>query len=191
MDLDKIVKSLKSCTNSRIEPFSEFCWAAIDLAEVSTALSNYTGNCMKPSVGIGTYITGVPEIASEIFDGELVIANYESGLYYSISVEGCWIWQGLAHGLIVSQVVEWLSGHFPGQASELVTPVEDFIAKLVAEGLILEASTSNRALSELPTLAGEVFAQPVIERFDDLQQLLLLDPVHDVDQAGWPRRPAD
>ncbi|WP_315831170.1 PqqD family protein [Bradyrhizobium prioriisuperbiae] len=146
---------------------------------------------MNPSVRIGTYITAVPEIASEIFDGELVIANYKSGLYYSISIEGCWIWQGLAHGLSVSQVVEWLSDHFPGQASGLVTLIEDFIGKLVTEGLVLEASTSNRAPSELPALTGEVFAPPVIERFDDLQQLLLLDPFHDVDQAGWPRRPAD
>jgi hypothetical protein len=146
---------------------------------------------MKPSVGMGPYTTVVPEVASEIFDGELVIANYKSGLYYSISIEGCWIWQGLGHGLTVSQVAEWLAGHFPDQASEFVTLVEDFVGKLATEGLVLEASTSDSVLSEPPTLAGGAFARPVIERFDDLQQLLLLDPVHDVDQSGWPRRPTD
>lgn len=144
---------------------------------------------MNPPIRIGTYTTIVPEIASEIFDGELVIANYKSGLYYSISVEGSWIWQGLAHGLTVSQVAEWLSGHFRSQAGELPASVEDFVGQLVSEGLVLAASNSDSSASELPILTGSVFAHPVVERFNDLQDLLLLDPVHDVDHTGWPRRP--
>ena len=143
---------------------------------------------MNPSVDTGTYTTVVPEIASEIFDGELVIANYKLGVYYSVSVEGSWVWQGLAHGLTVSQVAQWLAGRFGGQASELPALVEDFVGKLLAEGLVLETSKRD-SLVELPALTGNVFAQPTIERFDDLQELLLLDPVHDVDHTGWPRRP--
>jgi len=27
---------------------------------------------------------------------------------------------------------------------------------------------------------------PKIEIFSDMQDILLLDPVHDVDQSGWP-----
>jgi hypothetical protein len=144
---------------------------------------------MTSSIGLNTYTTAVPEIASEIFDGELVIANYKLGLYYSISVEGSWIWQGLAHGLTVSQIVQWLSGHFPDQASTLPSLVEEFVEKLIAENLILESSKSDSSATELPILTGSVFAQPVIESFNDLQNLLLLDPVHDVDHTGWPRRP--
>lgn len=143
---------------------------------------------MNRSVDAGTYTTVVPEIASEIFDGELVIANYKLGVYYSISVEGAWIWQGLAHGLTVSQIAQWLARRFGDQTSELPALVEDFVRKLLAEGLVLEASKRD-SLAGLPELTGNVFAQPTIERFDDLQELLLLDPVHDVDHTGWPRRP--
>jgi len=144
---------------------------------------------MNSSIGKNTYTTVVPEIASEIFDGELVIANYKLGLYYSISVEGSWIWQGLAHSLTVSQIVQWLSGHFPDQASALPTLVEEFVGKLIAEGLVRDASGVNNLTMELPDLTGSLFKIPTIERFDDLQELLLLDPVHDVDLEGWPRRP--
>lgn len=143
---------------------------------------------MNPSVDTGTYTTVVPEIASEIFDGELVIANYKLGVYYSVSVEGSWIWQGLAHGLTVSQIAQWLAGRFGDQASELPALVENFVGKLLAEGLVLEASKRDNLLG-LPVLTGGVFTEPTIERFDDLQELLLLDPVHDVDHTGWPRRP--
>lgn len=144
---------------------------------------------MNPSSRVGTYTTVVPEIASEIFDGELVIANYQSGLYYSISVEGSWIWQGLAHGLTAPQIAQWLSGHFGSQAAELQALVEDFISRLALEGLVRAAPEADTLLAELPPLTGSLFSQPAIERFDDLQQLLLLDPVHDVDLAGWPKIP--
>jgi hypothetical protein len=29
---------------------------------------------------------------------------------------------------------------------------------------------------------------PVLNRYDDLQKLALLDPIHDVEEAGWPNR---
>jgi hypothetical protein len=30
-----------------------------------------------------------------------------------------------------------------------------------------------------------------LSRFDDMQEMLLLDPIHDVAETGWPHRPAD
>jgi hypothetical protein len=33
-----------------------------------------------------------------------------------------------------------------------------------------------------------VFGQPVLEKFTDMADLLLLDPIHEVGEAGWPQR---
>jgi len=30
------------------------------------------------------------------------------------------------------------------------------------------------------------FSAPVLNAYTDMEELLLLDPIHDVDQAGWP-----
>jgi hypothetical protein len=39
--------------------------------------------------------------------------------------------------------------------------------------------------------ATETMQPPVLEPFGDMQDLLLLDPVHEVDEdAGWPTKPA-
>jgi hypothetical protein len=35
-------------------------------------------------------------------------------------------------------------------------------------------------------VAKKPFTDPVIEIYTDLQDLLLLDPIHDVDDRGWP-----
>lgn len=144
---------------------------------------------MNQPIEQSKFTTIVPDIVSEMFDGELVTANYGSGLYYSISREGCFIWQGLARGMTIPEITRWLSGHYAPQTDDLGPLVRNFVEKLVEEGLILTSTTDEPPASELPKLPDGVFSAPTIERFGDLQDLLLLDPVHDVDQAGWPRRP--
>jgi len=138
-----------------------------------------------------SYTTSVPDVVSEIFDGEAVIANYHSGLYYSVSRSGSLIWQALGSGLTPSQIVRWLSAHFKDQAGELDAVVADFIDRLSAEGLVLETAATTADATPLPVLEGARFELPALERFDDLQELLLLDPVHDVDATGWPRQPSE
>ena len=38
---------------------------------------------------------------------------------------------------------------------------------------------------ETPTARGR-YESPIVESFDDLETLLLIDPIHEVDDAGWP-----
>ena len=35
------------------------------------------------------------------------------------------------------------------------------------------------------------FEAPSLEKYTDMQDLVLLDPVHEVDQTGWPRQQPD
>jgi hypothetical protein len=134
--------------------------------------------------------TDLPDTASELFDGELVIAHYGSGLYYSLSEAGALVWQGLRHGLAVDEVTAWLGGQFTAEAAAIPAQVQNFVARLKDEGLLIEVADSVK-VSELPAVTTQKWSEPVLERFDDLQELLLLDPVHDVSDAGWPHRPDD
>jgi hypothetical protein len=34
------------------------------------------------------------------------------------------------------------------------------------------------------------YQAPILEKFTDLATMLLLDPVHDVNEEGWPHLPA-
>lgn len=136
------------------------------------------------------YRTDVPDTASELFDGEVVIAHYGTGLYYSVSRSGALIWQALRHGLSTRETADWLAGHFPAAAGDLPAQVEAFVGALMDKGLIAEVETRDRS-GALPEVAPGTWQEPAVESFDDLQELLLLDPVHDVTEAGWPHRPDD
>jgi len=32
------------------------------------------------------------------------------------------------------------------------------------------------------------FVAPVLERYEDMQDFLLVDPIHEVDDSGWPNK---
>lgn len=135
------------------------------------------------------YATEVPKIISKEFDDEVVLANYDSGLYYSLADSGAKIWLGLKSGASDRDIVAAFTGKFP--ASENVErDILGFIEQLVREGLIVAAEKRDESLR--PSLDPlQEFQTPVLDRFDDLQELLLLDPVHDVDEAGWPVKAED
>ncbi len=64
-----------------------------------------------------------------------------------------------------------------------------FGAELAAEALLLEsdADADVAATIELPPeTAGQVWEVPKFEKFTDMQDLLLFDPIHEVQPSGWP-----
>ena len=53
----------------------------------------------------------------------------------------------------------------------------------------IEAGEDAAAVSPMPAhQARGAYRTPVLSIYTDMQDLLLLDPIHDVDQAGWPTR---
>jgi hypothetical protein len=68
------------------------------------------------------------------------------------------------------------------------------VGELEREDLIVPRSTANGSvdlggLVEAPP-AGVSFRAPRLEKHTDMQDLILLDPVHEVDpQRGWPHVP--
>ncbi len=57
-------------------------------------------------------------------------------------------------------------------------------ADLKANDLIRDTGEGAGAFSP-PAIQG-AFAPPRLQRYTDMQDLLLLDPIHDVDEVGWP-----
>jgi hypothetical protein len=60
---------------------------------------------------------------------------------------------------------------------QLLAPLEEGLPAPSGNGSPAEASI-NRS-----------YSPPELSVFTDMQELLLLDPVHEVDDAGWPAQP--
>lgn len=115
-----------------------------------------------------------PEVIFENFGDEMVVANLESGFFYSLDGSGPEIWNALVGGHTGRQ--------FAAASQADLDEVARFIAELRNEGLL--AQTAGPANPDPISVAA--FAPPSIQKFDDLQGLLLVDPIHEASPAGWP-----
>jgi hypothetical protein len=63
--------------------------------------------------------------------------------------------------------------------------LDRFMQLLAQEGLIVGREMPSETMSPEEWLSGGPL-ENTVERFTDVEGLLLLDPIHDFDQAGWP-----
>lgn len=133
------------------------------------------------------YELPAPECSAEEFDGEIVAINLDSGIYFSMKTPASWIFSDLCQGHSVEKVMSFFSFN-----SDLFLAVDEFIRELVNVGLLRKKSKVSEPNDEpyLSSVPFESLTCPILESFGDMQSLLLLDPVHDVDEnTGWPVQP--
>ena len=127
----------------------------------------------------------------ESFEGELVLVQMKSGNYYSLQGSAPIIWELIDRGSSLEDIGDLLVERHNGDADVIRRSVRDLVDELVAESLLVPLSSALRPSSAKPSSALDLdapFVLPVLERYTDMQELLLLDPIHDVDETGWPRR---
>jgi hypothetical protein len=137
-----------------------------------------------------------PTVTYETIEGESVVINLETGSYYSLRATGSEIWESLAANRAVELIVDDLSARYSANRVEVEQSVIQLIGELQQEQLIVPdgaigASSSGTQAPSVPSTVKSEFQAPVLQKFTDMQELLLLDPIHDVDAAGWPRAKQD
>lgn len=137
-----------------------------------------------------------PNAIHEEMDGEVVVVNMDTGNYYSLSKVGATVWNMIGERATTDDILNALCERYSGDPEDIRRTTGAFLEKLQAEQLIaaseVEKAGAVSAGQEVQA-AGEKqpFEEPALERYSDMQELLLLDPIHDVDESGWPNRPPD
>ncbi|MBD2627208.1 PqqD family protein [Trichormus variabilis] len=136
----------------------------------------------------------VPKVVHEMIDGEVVIVNLDGGDYYSLVTVGADIWEKLARGLSRGEILAEMVSCYDS-SSEIIEPaVNNLIADLQRENLIsIDASDGENQThttnDNSPNKATEKlkFEPPKLNKYTDMEELLALDPIHDVEpEVGWP-----
>ena len=130
-----------------------------------------------------------PNVVGEEFEGEVVAVNLESGVYFSLVGSGADIWKRLTLGAAdVDTLVATLTRTYDCSGVEVRGDVAQFLAELADRDLIVaQDAPPAAAVSDTVDLTDpRPYEAPRVEAFNDLQDILLLDPIHDVDEAGWP-----
>ena len=138
------------------------------------------------------YAINSPPVVHESFVDEAVIVNLNSGAYYSLDKTGLAIWNLIVANASVGEIVDHLNSRYAAARADILGAVVELISSLRREDLIQPAAADK------PTGAAPVansnggekipFEPPRLNKFTDVEDLLVLDPIHDVDAAGWPQK---
>jgi hypothetical protein len=133
------------------------------------------------------YIINDKKAVSETLNGETIIINLENGNYYSLNETGSVVWGGIKSSHSLEHIIEYFTEYYIADKSEIEASVKKLIEFLVGENLIQETKTiTSVAIAKGADGEKRPFIVPEAKRYEDLQEILLADPIHDVDDLGWP-----
>ena len=130
-----------------------------------------------------------PQVVHETIDGEVVIIHLDTGSYYSLDGVGAVIWNWLDRGASLGETTQWLGQQYPASQPDAEGTVARLVAELQAEALLKPLSgqaAHDAGQSSAGATLPPSFQTPVLHKHTDMQDLLLLDPIHEVDETGWP-----
>jgi hypothetical protein len=131
-----------------------------------------------------------PACAAQDFDGEIVALNMSNGIYCSFRDLGAVLWRDLAAGHPVETLAALSAPALGGEQA-----VQEFAERLVSEGLMRPAPAAAPPQEQpqvVAALSNGVTPALTFEVYEDMKNLLLFDPVHEVDEVkGWPALPQD
>lgn len=130
-----------------------------------------------------------PSVIAEDFDGDIVILNLDDGRYFSLRGAGPNVWNALMAGATAQSIIDSASQSRNVRANS----INQFLCRLHELKLIRAIGEANSHAVALAIDWNSLSEgdPPEIDVFDDLAELILADPIHDVDaEAGWPMRKA-
>lgn len=130
-----------------------------------------------------------PHIAAQtIDDDEVIVVNLHAGIYYSMTGSGSSMWNAISGGAADEVVMRNLQALWDATAEEISEALHPFADYLVREGLLI-VSEPEAGTAELEAPAErKKFERPSVTKYTDMEDVLLLDPIHDFAESGWPNK---
>ena len=142
---------------------------------------------MSRQAEVAGYAIASVDIVSEEFEGEFVVLDLSCGKYYSMDGAASALWRAIVAGVSMKDLGDALEGACGVNAQSM----HEFAEKLVGYGCLARSDAPGAAPIDPATIAflRASASAPTVEVFEDLADLILADPIHDVEEtAGWPVR---
>ena len=134
----------------------------------------------------GAFELETTDVVFESFADETIAVHLGTGRYFSINMTGAEVLDLLRSGNEVGAIIADLAARSASDPQVVDRAVADFVARLLEEGLIRAAASGAPATLPGGSRSSAPFSAPTIAVYTDMEDLLLLDPIHDVDETGWP-----
>jgi hypothetical protein len=121
-------------------------------------------------------------------DDETVILDSSTGVLTLLVGIGPQIWERLVGGADRTALLAEIAATFDDDAA---TEAGVFLDDLLTAGLVVELDELAPA-GAAPSAWSETYRAPKVERYDDIADIMMMDPIHEVDRTrGWPHVSVD
>jgi hypothetical protein len=129
------------------------------------------------------------KVAHETIDGEVIMIHLVLGSYYSLNGTGADIWEHLVEGRSRTEILSRIEQRYDAEPELIAQTMDALVKRLADEGLLepVADGAAGAAAAEAPA-ERLPFKAPDLEKYTDMQDFLLVDPIHEVDETGWPNR---
>ena len=121
----------------------------------------------------------------DMAEGQAIVINFTTGMYYGTSSLGSAVLDSLLAGASAEAVCKAIQT-LPGCPADIQEQLNAFIGQLLGKEIIVhsESTGADCAIDASALTDGFVLT---VDEFAEVQDLILADPVHDVDvEQGWP-----
>ena len=133
------------------------------------------------------YRSNGPRFVDESLDGEALIMDMVTGTYYTCLGPSTVAWDALKGGADTGDVASLVASMYGVEPADVARDLDGFVAELLAEEMLVVADGAPPTAGPVPPTTPPGPYEPMrLERYTDLADLILLDPVQDVSGAGWP-----
>lgn len=130
------------------------------------------------------YVLNEEKMFADITDGIAIVINSETGIYYGMNALGTAVFENLINGASVENVLAVLKV-LPNVPADIENNLNAFVEAIVAKELVIAGAANDKEAQIAAEAAAEGFDINVSE-YNDAQELLLADPIHEVkEDTGW------
>ncbi|MBB3206190.1 hypothetical protein FHS27_001998 [Rhodopirellula rubra] len=135
------------------------------------------------------YKLNEPQVVGELLDGEFILLHFETGCYFSVRHTSASVCHWLFAGVSPTEIADAIATHYGLPKNDVEQEIDAFIAGMLREDLVAVVDAPQKPALVVPTFDG-AYTKLVFEKYDDMSEQLLLDPIHEIDERGWPQSKA-
>ena len=123
-----------------------------------------------------TFTVASDKIVAKVLDGEAIIIDLDTGIYYSMDGVGAVLWQAASEGLSEAAILDQVASQYPSDPSapaDAKQTLDDLVDRqLLARGGEAPSGGSSLNGFEWP----KTYAKPELAAYDDVADMVALDP---------------
>ena len=131
------------------------------------------------------YVLNEEKMFADVTDGIAIIINSETGIYYGLNAFGTNIYENIVNGASTDDNLAAIKS-VTGCPSDIEEKFNSFIKSMIDFEVIIEGDANSAEVQIDENAANEDSFEMSINEYNDAQEMLLTDPIHEVkEDEGW------